>query len=99
MPAFSLAWRPRLDHSPASPATRRPPAPWSSGGGGSPPPLATHACIPPRMASTAGSLRRFTRHTTLPCPPHHLAGQTNLTDGDPVECHGFGGGLEPRYIG
>src|SRR4051812_42748241 len=25
MPAFSLAWRPRLDHSAASPATRRSP--------------------------------------------------------------------------
>src|SRR5829696_478216 len=31
MPAFSLAWRPRLDHSAASPATRRSPThphPW-----------------------------------------------------------------------
>jgi len=30
--------------------------------------FATHACILTRMASTAGSPRRFTRHTTLPYP-------------------------------
>src|SRR3712207_4813456 len=47
--------------------------PWSSGGGGSHSPLATHACILTRVASTAGFLRRFPRHTTLPYPPRHLA--------------------------
>ena len=39
------------------------------------------------MASTAGSLRCFTRHATLPYP-------AILKDG----CRGFGGVLEPRYI-
>src|SRR4051795_8841636 len=47
--------------------------PWSSGGGVSHSPFATHACILTRVASTAGSLRRFTHHTTLPYPPQPLA--------------------------
>jgi len=34
--------------------------------------FATHACILTRMASTTGSHRRFTRHTTLPYPSTHL---------------------------
>ena len=50
------------------------------------------------MASTAGFLRRFTRHTTLPYPSLHLAGTPKGTDGRPEQCHGFGGVLEPRYI-
>src|ERR687883_2036282 len=45
---------------------------WSSGGRVSPPSFATHACILTRVASTARSLCRFTRHTTLPYPPTHL---------------------------
>ena len=36
--------------------------------------FATHACILTRVASTAGSHRRFAGHTTLPYPPTHLPG-------------------------
>src|SRR5215470_7572485 len=66
--------------------------PWSFGGGVSHPSFATHACILTRVASTAGSLRRFSRHPTLPYPPAHL---------DPKGASGhdlvsFGGVLEPR---
>ena len=34
--------------------------------------FATHACILTRVASTAGSLRRFPGHTTLPYPSTRL---------------------------
>jgi len=46
--------------------------PWSFGGGVSHPSFAPHACILTRVASTAGSLRRFSRHPTLPYPSAHL---------------------------
>src|ERR1051325_10131246 len=49
-----------------------PRTPWSFGGGVSHPSFATHACILTRVASTAGSLRCFSCHTTLPYPPAHL---------------------------
>jgi len=42
--------------------------PWSIGGGVSHSSFATHACILTRIASTAGSPRRFTRGTTLSYP-------------------------------
>ena len=72
--SIDYACRPRLRSRLTLGGLAWPRNPWSSGGGGSHSPLATHACILTRMASTAGSLRRFTRHTTLPYPPHHLAG-------------------------
>ncbi len=50
------------------------------------------------MASTAGSLRRFTRHTTLPYPPTHLDDNPKIITWLKCECHSFGGVLEPRYI-
>ena len=71
--SIDYACRPRLRSRLTLGGLAWPRNPWSSGGGGSHSPLATHACILTRMASTAGSLRRFTRHTTLPYPPHHLA--------------------------
>src|SRR5690606_20308913 len=46
--------------------------PWLFGGRVSHPSFATHACILTRVASTAGSLRRFSRHTTLPYPSTRL---------------------------
>ncbi len=71
--SIDYACRPRLRSRLTLGGLAWPRNPWSSGGGGSHSPLATHACILTRVASTAGSLRRFTRHTTLPYPPTHLA--------------------------
>ena len=71
--SIDYACRPRLRSRLTLGGLAWPRNPWSSGGGGSHSPLATHACILTRVASTAGSLRRFHRHTTLPYPPHHLA--------------------------
>lgn len=50
------------------------------------------------MASTPGSPRRFTRHTTLPYPPTHLDRNPKEPTKLLCECHSFGGVLEPRYI-
>ena len=72
--SIDYACRPRLRSRLTLGGLAWPRNPWSSGGGGSHSPLATHACILTRVASTAGSLRRFTRHMTLPYPPPHLAG-------------------------
>jgi hypothetical protein len=94
--SIDYACRPRLRSRLTLGGLAWPRNPWSSGGGGSHSPLATHACILTRVASTAGSLRRFDRHTTLPYPSLQPAPEG--TDGLPHECHGFGGVLEPRYI-
>ena len=72
--SIDYACRPRLRSRLTLGGLAWPRNPWSSGGGVSHSPFATHACILTRVASTAGSLRRFTRHTTLPYPPTHLAG-------------------------
>lgn len=72
--SIDYACRPRLRSRLTLGGLAWPRNPWSSGGGGSHSPLATHACILTRVASTAGFLRRFTRHTTLPYPPPPLAG-------------------------
>src|SRR3712207_1457221 len=74
-----------------------PRTPWSSGGGFSHSPFATHPCFLTRVASMAGSLPRFPRHTTLPYPSTHLAPDPRSGTGS-CECHSFGGVLEPRYI-
>ena len=76
--SIDYACRPRLRSRLTLGGLAWPRNPWSSGGGGSHSPLATHACILTRVASTAGFLRRFTRHTTLPYPPHHLAGRPEV---------------------
>src|SRR5689334_16853100 len=100
--SIDYACRPRLRSRLTLGGLAWPRNPWSSGGGGSHSPLATHACILTRVASTAGSLRRFTRHTTLPYPSTHLAGthegHRRARSLRSCECHGFGGVLEPRYI-
>ena len=96
--SIDYACRPRLRSRLTLGGLAWPRNPWSSGGGVSHSPLATHACILTRVASTAGSLRRFDRHTTLPYPSTPLAGLRGGTGGDLCECHGFGGVLEPRYI-
>jgi hypothetical protein len=77
--SIDYACRPRLRSRLTLGGLAWPRNPWSSGGGGSHSPLATHACILTRVASTAGSLRRFHRHTTLPYPSTHLAGPARGT--------------------
>ena len=93
--SIDYACRPRLRSRLTQGGLAWPWNPWSFGGRVSHPSFATHACILTRVASTAGSLRRFTRHTTLPYPSTHL---DPCGPGNQRECHGFGGMLEPRYI-
>ena len=71
--SIDYACRPRLRSRLTLGGLAWPRNPWSSGGGVSHSPFATHACILTRVASTAGSLRRFNGHTTLPYPSTHLA--------------------------
>ncbi len=66
------ACRPRLRSRLTLGGLACPRNPWSFGGGVSHPSFATHACILTRVASTAGSLRCFSRHPTLPYPSAHL---------------------------
>ena len=70
--SIDYASRPRLRSRLTLGGLACPRNPWSSGGGVSHPSFATHACILTRVASTAGSLRCFPCHTTLPYPPAHL---------------------------
>jgi hypothetical protein len=85
--SIDYACRPRLRSRLTLGGLACPRNPWSIGGRASHSPFATHACILTHAASTAGSLRCFTRCMTLSYPPA-------LTR----ECRGFGGVLEPRYI-
>src|SRR4029450_5078395 len=78
--SIDYACRPRLRSRLTLGGLAWPRNPWSSGGGVSHSPFATHACILTRVASTAGSLRRFHRHTTLPYPSTHLVGRPQATD-------------------
>src|ERR1039457_2128658 len=73
--SIDYACRPRLRSRLTLGGLACPRNPWSFGGGVSHPSFATHACILTRVASTAGSLRRFARHPTLPYPPAHLGPQ------------------------
>src|SRR5258708_716903 len=66
--SIDYACRPRLRSRLTLGGLACPRNPWSFGGGVSHPSFATHACILTRVASTAGSLRRFARHPTLPYP-------------------------------
>src|SRR5258708_35782481 len=75
--SIDYACRPRLRSRLTLGGLACPRNPWSFGGGVSHPSFATHACILTRVASTAGSLRRFARHPTLPYPPAHLHPQLN----------------------
>ena len=93
--SIDYACRPRLRSRLTLGGLTWPRNPWSFGGGVSHSPFATHACILTRVASTAGSLRRFTAHTTLPYPSTRLH---PARGGSLCECRGFGGVLEPRYI-
>src|SRR3954447_2964566 len=80
--SIDYASRPRLRPRLTQGGLAWPWNPWSSGGRGSHPSIATHACILTRMASTARSLGRSPRHTTLPYPPTHLhAGHQGPTRG------------------
>jgi hypothetical protein len=71
--SIDYACRPRLRSRLTLGGLAWPRNPWSFGGGVSHSPFATHACILTRVPSTAGLLRRFLRHTTLPYPSTHLA--------------------------
>ena len=70
--SIDYASRPRLRSRLTQGGLAWPWNPWSSGGRVSHPSFATHACILTRTASTARSLCRFTRRTTLPYPSTHL---------------------------
>ena len=70
--SIDYASRPRLRPRLTQGGSTWPWNPWSSGGRVSHPSFATHACILTRTASTARSLCRFTRCTTLPYPSTHL---------------------------
>ena len=70
--SIDYACRPRLRSRLTLGGLACPRNPWSFGGGVSHPSFATHACILTRVASTAGSPRRFSRHTTLPYPSTRL---------------------------
>src|SRR3954468_10297906 len=96
--SIDYACRPRLRSRLTLGGLAWPWNPWSSGGRVSHPAFATHACILTRTASTAGSLRRFTRRTTLPYPSTHLDQHQPVPAKYTHECHSFGGVLEPRYI-
>jgi hypothetical protein len=96
--SIDYASRPRLRSRLTQGGLACPWNPWSSGGRVSHPSFATHACILTRTASTPGSLRRFTRRTTLPYPSTHLDHTPKDAAGLTCECHSFGGVLEPRYI-
>ena len=66
--SIDYACRPRLRSRLTLGGLACPRNPWSFGGRVSHSSFATHACILTRVASTAGSLRRFSRDTTLPYP-------------------------------
>ena len=96
--SIDYACRPRLRSRLTQGGLAWPWNPWSSGGRVSHPSFATHACILTRVASTAGSLRRFARHTTLPYPSTRLDQHHEDVGRAMSECHDVGGVLEPRYI-
>ena len=76
--SIDYACRPRLRSRLTLGGLAWPRNPWSSGGRVSHSSFATHACILTRIASTAGFLRRFNRHTTLPYPSQLKAEMTQL---------------------
>ena len=78
--SIDYACRPRLRSRLTQGGLAWPWNPWSFGGRVSHPSFATHACILTRVASTAGSLRRFARHTTLPYPSTRLDHQLEAGD-------------------
>src|SRR3954463_745047 len=70
--SIDYACRPRLRSRLTQGGLTWPWNPWLFGGRVSRPSFATHACILTRVASTAGSHRRFPGHTTLPYPSTRL---------------------------
>src|SRR3954471_8851407 len=96
--SIDYACRPRLRSRLTLGGLAWPRNPWSSGGGGSHSPLATHACILTRVASTAGSLRRFDRHTPLPYPSTHLAGPSRSPTGEHVNATASAVCLSPATL-
>jgi hypothetical protein len=80
--SIDYACRPRLRSRLTLGGLACPRNPWSFGGRVSHPSFATHACILTRVASTAGSPRRFAGHTTLPYPSRRL----DPPEGGPSYC-------------
>ena len=70
--SIDYACRPRLRSRLTQGGLTWPWNPWSFGGRVSHPSFATHACILTRVASTTGSPRYFTGHTTLSYPSPRL---------------------------
>src|SRR3954453_10208182 len=70
--SIDYACRPRLRSRLTQGRLACPWNPWLFGGRVSRPSFATHACILTRVASTAGSHRRFPGPTTLPYPSTRL---------------------------
>ena len=89
--SIDYACRPRLRSRLTLGGLACPRNPWSFGGGVSHPSFATHACILTRVASTAGSLRRFPRHPTLPYPSAHLDPQGASSRGQGSHGRNHGG--------
>jgi hypothetical protein len=83
---IDYAFRPRLSSRLTLGGLAFPRNPWAFGGGASHPSFATHACIRTRTPST-------TVHTAASTSVRRSA-----TTPTCVEIHGFGSGLEPRYI-
>ena len=96
--SIGYACRPRLRSRLTLGGLTWPRNPWSFGGRVSHSSFATHACILTPTPSTTRSLGGFPGCRTLPYPPHPLDVSPQEHTDDTVECRGFGGVLEPRYI-
>lgn len=96
--SIGYACRPRLRSRLTLGGLTWPRNPWSFGGRVSHSSFATHACILTRVASTAGSPRRFHGHTTLPYPSTPLPTTPQNRRGALCECRSFGGVLEPATL-
>lgn len=96
--SIDYACRPRLRSRLTLGGTTWPRNPWSSGGRDSHSAFATHACILTRTPSTTGFPRSFNGCTTLPYPTQRLHPPEKPVSGSLLDCHSFGGALEPRYI-
>lgn len=96
--SIDYACRPRLRSRLTLGGLTWPRNPWSFGGHVSHVSFATHACILTPTPSTPPSQGCFPGCRTLPYPPHPLPKTPQNPWDVMVECRGFGGVLEPRYI-
>ncbi len=96
--SIDYACRPRLRSRLTLGGLTCPRNPWSSGGRVSHSAFATHACILTPTPSTTRSHGCFPGCRTLPYPPQPLHTPPKRCADVMLECRGFGGVLEPRYI-